>query len=184
MQIEKPPFPYEAYQAELCLILGCSHADVKPRRKRKERTGQPYYRLQCVHCGAAMSGQLTDAYVQAFEATGQAVYDWDEGHYQQYLQARAHYGAPIKKRLSAERHRIWWEQYAEYRQTPAWRAIRKRVFKRDGYRCQVCHSRPAEQAHHLSYERIGHELDSDLISVCAECHTGLHADQGTNGILH
>lgn len=32
--------------------------------------------------------------------------------------------------------------------------------------CRKCERRPAQQVHHLHYERTGHEEEADLISVC------------------
>lgn len=36
--------------------------------------------------------------------------------------------------------------------------------------CEHCRARPIEQTHHLTYERLGHELLADLLGVCDPCH--------------
>jgi hypothetical protein len=68
----------------------------------------------------------------------------------------------------------WWEWYEDYLQTPKWRRKSKAVIKRDRI-CKACETRPAVQAHHLTYERAGDEPLFDLVGVCRECHRKLHA---------
>lgn len=47
------------------------------------------------------------------------------------------------------------------------------VSVRAKYRCQVC-DQPGNNrtlhAHHRTYERLGHELDSDITVLCDDCH--------------
>jgi phage terminase large subunit GpA-like protein len=40
--------------------------------------------------------------------------------------------------------------------------------------CEHCGERRAVQAHHLTYERLGDELLTDLLAVCLECHEEIH----------
>lgn len=44
---------------------------------------------------------------------------------------------------------------------------RRMVF--DNYVCVFCKA-PAEEVHHVTYERYGHELNEDLRSLCRRCH--------------
>jgi hypothetical protein len=64
--------------------------------------------------------------------------------------------------------------YQEYMQSPTWYRKRQQVLDRVGGICQGCRKRPAEQVHHLTYERFGSEMLFDLVSVCAECHDKIH----------
>ncbi len=52
--------------------------------------------------------------------------------------------------------------------------------RRDGRRCQTCGETKNLQAHHSSYLNKGGsflgELD-DLITVCGECHSRIHANR-------
>ena len=44
--------------------------------------------------------------------------------------------------------------------------------------CQICSARwtlDAGDLHHRSYRRLGHEPDGDLLPLCRDCHTALHA---------
>ena len=45
------------------------------------------------------------------------------------------------------------------------------------WRCQKCESRRGLDVHHTTYERLGHEWDSDLQVLCRDCHTKLHVKQ-------
>jgi hypothetical protein len=39
----------------------------------------------------------------------------------------------------------------------------------DNYLCVFCQA-PAEEVHHVTYKRYGHELNEDLRSLCRRCH--------------
>jgi 5-methylcytosine-specific restriction endonuclease McrA len=54
-----------------------------------------------------------------------------------------------------------------------WQELRQQVFARDGYRCQVWLDHPAEEVHHRTYARFGHEELADLISLCRACHKAI-----------
>jgi FtsK/SpoIIIE family/FtsK alpha domain len=65
--------------------------------------------------------------------------------------------------------------YEEYLQTPEWQATRKRILKRDNSQCQGCHGRGITlNVHHYTYERLGCERDTDLVTLCEFCHEELH----------
>lgn len=56
-----------------------------------------------------------------------------------------------------------------------WKALRERVFERAGGRCEAeeapgirC-TRPATDLAHLTYERLGKELDVDVQAQCSGC---------------
>ena len=65
--------------------------------------------------------------------------------------------------------------YQDYLQAPEWIARAKRIRARDGHTCQDCgRSDVPLDVHHLTYERRGHELDEDLITLCRTCHDARH----------
>lgn len=56
-----------------------------------------------------------------------------------------------------------------------WKATRKRVLERDGYRCKVCDAKVGKggrraHIHHLLGRGSGNEKDYDLVTLCASCH--------------
>ncbi len=67
--------------------------------------------------------------------------------------------------------------YAEYLLTPHWRRTRNTTLGRAGWTCQRCASNVALQVHHLTYERLGAERETDLEVLCQSCHEGLHHDE-------
>jgi 5-methylcytosine-specific restriction endonuclease McrA len=48
--------------------------------------------------------------------------------------------------------------------------LKKEVFKRDGWRCQICGTEDDLTVHHL---KEGDVLEN-LITVCKQCHSDLH----------
>lgn len=81
-------------------------------------------------------------------------------------------------------HKHW---YAEYLRSHEWKKLRARILRQRGKRCELCGtgqyatvgcvrtSMPSVlQVHHLTYERVGEELDDDLVVLCRDCHKQLH----------
>jgi len=66
--------------------------------------------------------------------------------------------------------------YRVYMQSPAWRARRAQAIARAGMRCEECglYGRGLE-VHHLTYDNLGHEPDSDLQVLCLDCHPAADA---------
>lgn len=58
-----------------------------------------------------------------------------------------------------------------------WKWVRKKVLRRDGYKCTRCPSKKALQVHHLTYK---HHLNEhlylgDLVTLCKVCHKKEHS---------
>lgn len=64
--------------------------------------------------------------------------------------------------------------YREYLQTPEWNEKRQAALKRAKFACQLCHGGGQLHVHHRTYERRGHELNSDIIVLCSSCHAKFH----------
>lgn len=64
--------------------------------------------------------------------------------------------------------------YELYLKSKEWEQRRQEYFSKNGYKCNVCGSQHIIQLHHLNYNRLGYEKDSDLICLCSECHKLLH----------
>lgn len=65
-------------------------------------------------------------------------------------------------------------RYESYLLTPAWREKREQTLVRDGRACRACYSGKRLHVHHMTYERLGHELLSDLVTLCEPCHGKVH----------
>ena len=81
-------------------------------------------------------------------------------------------------------------QSADYRRvinSSRWRDLRRRLLFARGFRCERCGAEFAPsvqtplQLHHLTYERLGHELDSDLVLVCPSCHLEADVERAREG---
>lgn len=70
------------------------------------------------------------------------------------------------------------QQYQEYLESDWWQTRRLRALELAGYKCQVSGSREYLEVHHNCYDRLGGELDSDLIVLSRECHRLFHAAMG------
>ena len=65
--------------------------------------------------------------------------------------------------------------YAAYLRSPWWRARRAETIALRGGCCEVCWRPDVKlEAHHLTYERLGAELDTDLAVLCRACHAAVH----------
>jgi 5-methylcytosine-specific restriction endonuclease McrA len=57
----------------------------------------------------------------------------------------------------------------------SYRKLRTEVLERDSWRCQYCGTSDHLQVHHIgSRGRLGDDTDENLITLCADCHGGVH----------
>lgn len=61
-------------------------------------------------------------------------------------------------------------EYNEYMKSDKWFIRKQRLFRKRGYVCEMCAATWPLEVHHLNYDRLGHELDDDLLIVCTSCH--------------
>lgn len=66
-----------------------------------------------------------------------------------------------------------YRSYDDYLNSDHWKKLRLRILDRDGRKCVIC-PKDAEHVHHINYRNWVDVLDTDLISVCGECHTKIH----------
>lgn len=68
--------------------------------------------------------------------------------------------------------------YHEYIKSPEWRERATQAKERAGWRCQTCNV-PGDysilDAHHRTYERLGHEDPDDITVLCRPCHEAITA---------
>lgn len=67
--------------------------------------------------------------------------------------------------------------YEKYVKADCWR-LRRDAFIHRFSLCELCGHNKSTQVHHLTYERLGHELDSDLVATCEGCHKAMHGLKG------
>jgi 5-methylcytosine-specific restriction endonuclease McrA len=71
---------------------------------------------------------------------------------------------------------IFMSSYQEYLASDSWKRRRGRAKHLAGHLCQVCGWNEDLQVHHKTYRRLGHEIDSDLIVLCSDCHAMMHGE--------
>lgn len=67
--------------------------------------------------------------------------------------------------------------YEKYVKADCWQ-LRRDMFIRRFELCELCGHNKSSQVHHLTYERLGCELDSDLVATCDGCHRAMHGLTG------
>jgi hypothetical protein len=76
--------------------------------------------------------------------------------------------------------------YKTYLASREWAVRRESVRKRANGKCERCLSAEMQSVHHLTYERVGKELLTDLLGVCNPCHEFVSAksdiDPMTEGV--
>jgi 5-methylcytosine-specific restriction endonuclease McrA len=81
--------------------------------------------------------------------------------------------------LRAQNRQVNSADYAEYLQSDRWKAKRAYYLNRALGRCQLCNKAGGPNGrglhvHHRTYDRVGAELDADVIVLCRECHERHH----------
>jgi 5-methylcytosine-specific restriction endonuclease McrA len=60
--------------------------------------------------------------------------------------------------------------YDDYLLTPHWQRKRAAKLRQSGYKCERCRYPYGLEVHHLTYEHLGCEPLSDLVTLCRRCH--------------
>jgi len=63
--------------------------------------------------------------------------------------------------------------YYRYIDSWAWQRKRRIALHRDGGLCRSC-SKPGNHVHHITYDRLGDEDSTDLVTLCVNCHKQEH----------
>lgn len=71
--------------------------------------------------------------------------------------------------------------FYQYIKTQAWEETRQKVFRRDGFKCVICNEAKNLNVHHITYENLGAEKVSDLVTLCQGCHENIHNGQPVRG---
>jgi 5-methylcytosine-specific restriction endonuclease McrA len=62
----------------------------------------------------------------------------------------------------------------------AYRALWTQVLRRDGWRCQQCGVLKNLQVHHIKpRSSMGDDTETNLITLCANCHREIHCQKPT-----
>lgn len=64
--------------------------------------------------------------------------------------------------------------YDRYINSGAWEERKIAYYAKHERKCTGCGATEDVDLHHHTYERLGAELDTDLVPVCESCHTTIH----------
>jgi hypothetical protein len=147
--------------------FACTHTSRELRLRIIADGRRAFYR-QCTRCESAGKAIAKAEAKKELKGSDAPPFD-DEAEPKWHANKHATYVATyhaIRPALEAE--------YRVYLSSPAWYEKRDAAIRGAGGICECCDYFPAAQAHHLTYERIGNELPSDLMAVCSYCHALIH----------
>lgn len=61
-------------------------------------------------------------------------------------------------------------KYNTYINSVEWKELCRRILARDKYLCRGCGETKSLEVHHITYDRLFHELEEDLTTLCRSCH--------------
>jgi hypothetical protein len=67
----------------------------------------------------------------------------------------------------------WFKAHNAYLRSNKWKAKKATWYRKNGKWCRVCSTKKDIQLHHLTYDRLGNELLTDLTALCQKHHKAL-----------
>jgi len=135
------------------------------------RNGSLMYRRQCANCGSPSGQWISKDKIADAETLKTISADLRE----QYAKRRdAEWKATQRRHVIQQLHEGD-SDYADYLNSPEWKAKRLKVLRRADTICEGCRERKATEVHHLSYTHVGNEFLWELVAICDECHQRVHA---------
>jgi 5-methylcytosine-specific restriction endonuclease McrA len=160
---------YRAHQAE----TQCKHAKNELRRKVASN-GAVSFARQCLTCGLQVGSAVKRATLTEQQIS--ALPNWEAALKDHFWRSRSALYAQKRKKADADAYREWMRHYNAYLQTPEWKGRRKLVLLRAQGICEGCRSKPATDAHHVTYAHAGEEFLFELVALCPACHERFHVD--------
>jgi hypothetical protein len=74
------------------------------------------------------------------------------------------------------------ERYNRYINSPAWSDRKRAYFSTYARVCAFCGTTDDIHLHHHTYDRMGRELDEDLVPLCVSCHDAVHDYHRSNRV--
>lgn len=156
----------EYIEKQITLTENCPHECTRVRY-RKASNGALMYKPQCVRCGALVGNWIPHCDLDKNFTYGPIDDNLSKIYSDNALSLRRELLAIEKNERATE--------YSEYLMTENWRAKRRAVFERCGQVCEGCRERKATEVHHITYEHIYDEFLFELVGLCNECHSRMHA---------
>jgi 5-methylcytosine-specific restriction endonuclease McrA len=144
----------------------CQHLDKRLCVYHKSN-GTTELREQCTVCGAMVRAVKKDTVPFAQHTR---LPTWDDTLSTQYWAKRHERYRQLHDEQRNQKNQQWWAWYNQYLVSPQWQVKRRAVLDRCKGVCEGCGVNRATEAHHLTYEHVGHELLFELVGLCHDCH--------------
>lgn len=153
----------------------CCKTSEKHIRCKQYTPGYFSYLLCCSYCGK-IEKRLSKAEINNIQDIA-SIKDFDDEEYaknREYERQKRIAEWQEKARIEREaQDREWLAWYNQYLESEEWQQKRSMVLKRANWICEGCGKNRANQVHHLTYERVGHEMLFDLVAICKDCHESI-----------
>jgi 5-methylcytosine-specific restriction endonuclease McrA len=149
-------------------------------------SGTIQVRTQCQNCGDLRPNSLGGYSKEQRERLPLVDLRKKEERQNKYSDLVKSFWSKISEKRSKQHEagkKKWMAKYNDYLNSPAWKAKRLAVLKRDEYLCQCCLNAYATQVHHKSYQFVdmqGSEPAFDLVAICVPCHEKVEAMKKAN----
>ena len=149
-----------------------------------DRLGRDHYRLRCLECGRMVKPIKKVDALKTLDGSrapndehicAQVRHDPDNAYFRMRSYLHVEYVRLYREYVRA-RFDDWWHYHRRYMESAQWKKLRAAVLERDNNQCQACGSTETLQCHHNTYERLGAENMSDLVTLCTMCHTNHHIE--------
>jgi len=147
----------------------CLHP-VKVVRFKIDARGRYMYLYQCTTCHQRVGDWLK----REVALNGRSATPFDSDAEQESRKR-------IYEERREERRVEWRSRYENHLRSDKWRELRRLVWQRAKGLCERC-SEPGAHVHHLTYERMGDELLSDLQLLCRRCHEEEHPHMAESSV--
>lgn len=168
MAYHREPFNYDHFNRLVEIYLDCTHEMILVNKR--DSIGRPRLQHQCSKCGKPgrnyVSVSDADMAISEIPIFNDALY---RSYFETWAAAKYKYDQYILTKRYTD--------YVAYIASDDWRVARLSVLKRSNGVCERCNAKKAKDVHHLTYDRLGHEVPTDLLAVCRECHDELHGHQ-------
>jgi len=148
----------------------CGH-EARDLRRHRASNGSLHVKEVCLRCGWRGQSIPRSAEHDSLPLEDGAI----ERQYEANKKKAHHAILQNHLDLQLKRTSEWHKKYEAYLASEAWQERRRLVFARAGGVCEGCRTRKATQVHHLSYQHFGDEFLFELVAICNECHSRIHA---------
>lgn len=146
----------------------CEHRTTEERRRKKSNDVVVIVE-QCLECGRSRGERSKEG--RNLESLA-----WFDPTIRERWEAQERKESEERRKQWLEDHQNrtgqWWESYKDYLESDHWDHVRRAVLRRDVI-CQKCFTKPATEAHHLTYETFskrGFSYPAECVGLCHGCH--------------